>query len=355
MRALIITLLVVVLAVTGIAFTLASNKKKIDASKEIVDRSQIPVRVTTYKAGLQAAEEKILLPATLKPNNEVKISALASGQLIKLTIDVGSYVNKNQVVGNIDTRMLDINLQSAKLGLSKAEADYQRAKDLFDAKAGLEINVINAQSALDNARIQVSQVQQQIDNTRILSPISGVVTARNIAQGEFASAGGPIATVTTTSPLKATVFVNETNAYALKVGQSADLFADVFPGKTFKGKIIFINPKGDDNHNFQVDLEVPNSGSPSLKAGTSVSVSFQNAQKGEVLQIPQLAIMKDRPQPYVYVVSGDKVAARTLVTGQSYQEMIEVQSGLQPGEVIVTSGQINLQDGSLISVVNSNQ
>ena len=352
MRGIILTILVVVLAIGGIGFTLYNNKKEIDASKEVVDRSKIPVRVTTYTAQLQAGETSIVLPATLSPKEEARISPIMAGQITSLSIDEGSYVKKNQVVGSIDTKMLAINLKSAQVALSKAEADYTRAKELFEAKAGIELNMINAQNALDNARIQVEQIEQQIANARITSPISGVVMARNVSQGEFANVGTVIATVATISPLKATVFVNETYAYKLSKGQRAAISAPVFPGKSFQGTITFINPKGDDNHNFQVDLEVAPGSDVPLRAGTSVMVSFSDGAKEESLQVPLLAIMKDRAQPYVYVVNGDRVQAKTVVLGQTYQDLVEIQQGLSAGDTVVTSGQINLAEGSLISIVS---
>ncbi|PWK27614.1 RND family efflux transporter MFP subunit [Arcicella aurantiaca] len=336
-----------VLAVGGfIGFTLAKNKKKIEANKVVVDRSIIPVAVATTKAEYQLFDGKVSLPANLELNNEATIAIGIQGKIEKLGIEVGSRVAKGQVVGHLDSKLKLINLKANELTLSKLEKDLQRNTELFKGNAGTELSVTNSKYDVENTRIQIEQVKQQITDGNIISPISGIVTSRKLMAGEFASPGTVIATVVDDVHLKAVVFVNEKDVYQLKLGQVASINSDVFPSKNFVGHVRFISPKGDENHNYRVELQLNTN---QLRAGTYVMVGFDLGRKTSVLQIPKLALVEGTKNPYVYVVDGNVAKIQKLTVGREIGENIEVISGLQAGQEVVTSGQINLTDGSKIS------
>ena len=152
------------------------------------------------------------------------------------------------------------------------------------------------------------------------------------------------------SVLKAIVYVSESNVYDLKIGQPAQISSEIFPGKLTRGYIKYIAPKGDENHNYRVEVEIPNSG---YKAGTYVSVKFSFKKPVEALQIPKIALVEGVKNPYVYVVNGNNISIRKLNLGEEVGQNVVVLNGLVPGEKVVTSGQINLTTSSKISIVNS--
>ena len=341
----IITLSLLVLA-GAIAFTLAKNKKKIEANKVVVDRSIIPVAVSTIKVDFQPFDGKVSLPANLELSNEATIAIGVQGKIEKLSVEVGSRVSKGQVIGQLDSKLKIINLKANELTLNKLEKEYQRNNDLFKGNAGTELSVINSKYDVENTRIQIEQVKQQIADGNIIAPISGVVTSRKLMAGEYVSPGTVIATIVDDVHLKAVVFVNEKDVYQLKLGQAATISSDVFPNKSFVGTVKFISPKGDENHNYRVELQLNTN---QLRAGTYVMVGFDLGRKASVLQIPKLALVEGTKNPYVYVVENNVATIQKITVGREIGENIEVISGLQAGQEVVTSGQINLTSGSKIS------
>lgn len=151
------------------------------------------------------------------------------------------------------------------------------------------------------------------------------------------------------SVLKAIVFVSERNVYDLKIGQAAQITSSIFPNKNTTGTIKYIAPKGDENHNYRVEVEIPNNG---YKAGTYVRVKFNTKKTGEALQIPKLALVEGIKDPYVYVVNGNGVAVKKLELGEEIGQNVVVVSGLTAGDKVITSGQINLTPSSKIAIVN---
>ena len=348
-KSLIIT--VSLLALVGfIAFKLYNNKQKIEANKVTIDRTIIPVAVSTIKADYLPYDGKVNLPANLELNNEATLSIGVQGKIEKLGIEVGSRVAQGQVIGKLDVKLKQINLKANELTLAKLEKDLQRNSDLLKGNAGTELSVINSKYDVENTRIQIEQVKQQIADGNIIAPISGVVTSRKLMAGEYVNPGTVIATIVDDVHLKAVVFVNEKDVYQLKVGQAASITSDVFPNKTFVGHVKFISPKGDENHNYRVELQLNTN---TLRAGTYVMVGFDLGRRASLLQIPKLALVEGTKNPYVYVVQ-DKVAKIQKITvGREVGENIEVVSGLQAGQEVVTSGQINLTNGSKITKTNN--
>lgn len=237
-------------------------------------------------------------------------------------------------------------MKSNELTLSKLEKDLQRNDELFKGNAGTELSVINGKYDIENTRLQIEQVKQQIADGNIISPIGGIVTARKLTAGEFVNPGAVIATIVDDHNLKAVVFVNEKDVYQLRLGQRANITTDVFPNKAFAGTVKFISPKGDENHNYRVELQL---NSNELRAGTYVMVGFDLGGKAKVLQMPKLALVEGIKNPYVYVVNGNVASIRKITVGREIGENIEIISGLQAGDEVITSGQINLTDGSNIA------
>lgn len=336
-----------------VAIRLASNKKKINESKQVVDRSKIPVSVSVINAEEKPVGNSFQLPASLDPVEESNIAVTVAGKITRLSIENGSRVTKGQIIGSIDSQLKQLNLEAVELSEAKLKRDYERTKELYEGKAATETNVIDAKYAYDNKRIEANQIRKQIADGNIIAPFSGIISNKSLNVGEFTNVGTVIATVVNIQKLKGVVYVNEKDAYQLKTGQTVSVSTDVYPGQEFKGKISFISPKGDASHNYRVEVLIDNSGKYLLKAGTYVMVTFRSETNAKALQIPKIALAEGLKNPYVYVVNGDTVRSRKIVTGREVGEYVEVVSGLQAGEQIVINGQINLIDGSIIRIVGN--
>lgn len=343
----------VLLLFTSVGFVLSKNKKAIDAKNVFVDRSNIPVAVTVVRVSKKNVAGSFELPATLEPSKQADISVTTSGKISSLRIVLGSMVTAGQVIGTIDTRQQQINLKDAKEVLAKAQRDYQLNKELFDGNAGTAQSVKDAERTLESAHTKLSQVGQQLGDASIKAPISGVVSSKSGELGEYANSGTSLATVVDIYNLKAVVFVSEKDVYRLKLNQTAVVTADVLKGKSFSGKVSFISPVGDDNHNYRVELTVSNK-SAVLKAGTYIKVNFNLGGETAVLQMPKTALVEGTKNPFVYIVNADKVEVRKITIGREFGEQVEVLSGLEEGDEVVVSGQINLTGGSKIKKTGIN-
>jgi RND family efflux transporter MFP subunit len=338
------------LLIGGMTYKLIQNKKVINENNTPTDRSNIPVSVSTFEANYFPVGTDYALPAVLDVNNTGIITATQPGKLATFDIEIGKQVTKGQLVGRIDSKQREIGIKSTEATIKKLQDDIKRTQDLIagDAAPSNSINDLNYN--LETSQIQRENSLQQIADNNIYAPISGIVVQKNANAGEFANPGTQLATIMDVSVLKAIVYVSEKNIYDLKTGQSAQITSSVFPNKITQGTIHYIAPKGDENHNYRVEVIIPNSG---YKAGTYVNIKFNFKKGGEALQIPKTALVEGVKNPYVYVVNGNNVAVRKLELGEEVGQNVVVINGLMAGEKVVTNGQINLTESSKISIVNS--
>ncbi|NOU46370.1 MAG: efflux RND transporter periplasmic adaptor subunit [Bacteroidales bacterium] len=347
-----ITIIIAVLLISvAIVFTLIRNKKSIDDKNIIIDRSKNAVAVTIRKATLLPLQSYLSVPSVLAAKEEAVISANAQGKISVLYFDIGSKVSKGQVIGRIDCEQKQISLQAIELTIEKLKQDYARFQDLFKGNAINETTVLDARYNYENTLLQAQQIKLQIEDANIIAPISGIITSRRLVAGEFATMGMILGTIVNPAKLKTSVFVNEKNILNLNINDEAVITSDVFPAKTFRSTVTYISPKGDENHNYQVDLLV-NDKDNLLKAGTYIKVRFDLNTKATVLQIPKKALVDGVKNPYVYVIEGNTAKQIKLVLGREFNENIEVLEGISAGNSVVIDGQINLMDGSLIEITN---
>ena len=139
----------------------------------------------------------------------------------------------------------------------------------------------------------------------------------------------------------------------LKLGNIVTISASVFPNKSFTGKITFIASKADETLNFPIEIEVANNPNNEIKAGMYGTATFgTNATKqAEVKTIPRTAFVGSVSSNQVFVVNNDVVTLKKIVAGRIFGDKVEILDGLNDGDVVVTSGQINLNNNTKVSIV----
>lgn len=211
-------------------------------------------------------------------------------------------------------------LEKARIGLKKAEAD-----------------LITARKALRD--------------TKIKSPISGIVNKRLVENGQFVAGGMPICEIVNTAKLRIWVKVPEKDIFKLAKGQAVNVTIPAFPGKTFSGKINSIGEKADNAMKFDAEVVMDNQGGDQhLKAGLFSEVLIP-VEASETILIEKTAITGSMKNPTVFVVEGDKAVKKEIITNESDEKFVEVVSGLKKEDKVVVSGQLNLNDGDRVKII----
>ncbi|HEX2962129.1 MAG TPA: efflux RND transporter periplasmic adaptor subunit [Ignavibacteriales bacterium] len=344
----IIVLLIVILA----AARLKTNREKIVSQKQNLTTEQ--VSVTTASVERKSSSFTLNLTGTLYPYKEVDIAAETSGKITARKFELGQHFNKGTVIAIIDDKIKRLAYGTAKIEAERLKKDLTRTENLYNKGVSSEQVYDNARIGYEAAKNQMEQAEKQLAYTQISAPISGIITKKMVEEGAFVNLGTPIATIMDISKLKVKVNVSETNVYYLHTGDNVKITTDIYPGATFTGKISFVSPQGDNAHNFPVEIEVANSQKNPLKAGTFVNIEISVAQSGTGLFIPREALQGSIKDAKVFVASNGKALLKSITIGRQSNESLEVVSGLNEGDKVIVSGQVNLTDNKSIKILNNN-
>jgi len=341
----------VVVLLSLMTWTLASNKKVIDSRKE-VKTTQSDIAVTVASTEMQETNGNLELVGTAQPCKEVNIASESAGKIIQVNFKMGDFVAKGKVLAKIDDTYKRLAYDNAKLNYNKYKDDLDRYQALRNGDAISDTQLRDIKLGYENAAIQLENAQKQWDDTKITAPFSGYITSQNTELGAYVNAGTVIAGIADISELKVVLDVSESNAYELRQGQQISVTTDVHPEADYKGKISNISPKASASHTYPVEVLIANNGKYKLKAGTYVNVSVNMGKSGKTLMIPRDAIVSSVKDPSVYVLNGNIAKLVKITTGRSFNSNLEVVAGLDAGDKVVTNGQINLIDGAKVSVIN---
>lgn len=339
------------IAVIGfVAFKLATNKKKINEKNQPakVEDVRIPVTVVTVKEDIQ--EIGLIKTGMLAPFKEAKALSVSSGNVQRLLFNLGDHVSQGQTLAVIDTRLLELDLQKSESNVAKLKHDLQTYTELHEGNAATQEKVNDIRKSYSDAMNLSEQLRRQIADATIKAPTSGIIGSKAVEEGMFVSTGTEIASIINLSSVKVQVYLTESEVYQIALGQRIKLTTDVYTGRPFFGKVTFISPQATQAYNYQVEITAANEKGAPLRSGTFVYANFSKKTTQKILMIPREALNASTQDASVYVVKDGKAILCSIRVGVEYGSNIHVTEGLQVGDHVITSGQINLKDGTLINI-----
>lgn len=328
-------LLFAVAALTGCG---RKNVATVQEDPRVLTKSQVAEAAT-----VQLIEE---FTSEIEPYKENDITPAAQGVHIdRILVEVGDNVQQGQVLVMLDPTQYN----QQKVQLQTVEDDYNRLLPVFQAGGISAQQIQQAKAQLDVQREVAANLKKNIE---VRSPISGVVTARNYESGDL-FAQQPILHVMQIDPLKVMVNISEQYFTNVQVGMPVQLKVDIFPDKTFEGRVSLIYPALDPaTRTFRVEVKVPNA-ARELRPGMYARTIFNMGQKEGVL-VPDVAIQKQAgsSERFVYVVRDSVAERRTVKPGRQVGGSIDVLSGLSAGEQVAITGLSRLYDGAKVEVKN---
>ncbi len=274
------------------------------------------------------------------------------GQVKAIYVKEGDHVKRGQLILKLDDAVMLQNLSQLQTQLSFAKDLYQRQLNLWNEKIGTEVQLITAKNNVDNLEKQISVLKEQWNNSNVYSEVSGIVETVNIHVGEnFVGSPQASISIVNQSSLKAVVDVPENYLSSVKVGTPVVVEVPD-AGKKFNTNISLVSQLINSNSRaFTAEAKVPSESV--LKPNQLALVRIQDYTASKVIVIPMTTLQSDETGKYVYVAgleNGKLVAKkRNVKVGSVYGEKIEIKSGLQAGEELITEGFQSLYDGQAIT------
>src|SRR5579859_4255851 len=359
---------VILLVLLG-GFTLFQRRAQYQALAKETETLAIPT-VAVIHPTTEAAQEDLVLPGTLQAYVESPIYARTSGYLQKWYHDIGSRVQKGDLLADIDTPEVDQQLSQSRADLNTAKANAHlseitatRYAELIKTDGVSKQEVDNATGDLEAKRaiVQSSEANvrrlEELESFKhIYAPFSGVITRRNVDIGTLINAGNggssqQLFFLAQTDPIRVFVNVPESAAPSIKSGLTADLELTQFPGRKFQGKVARTAESIDPvSRTLLTEVDVPNK-SAELLPGGYAQVHLAVKIAGDRLQVPVNALLfRSEGLRAIVVDSNHQLRFRPLTIGRDYGVALEVLQGLNASDWIVLNPADSLDDGQHVNV-----
>lgn len=298
---------------------------------------QLPVEaITLAPQPLQGGLETV---GSLRADESVVVSPEVAGRITRIHFREGGRVEAGAPMFSLDGDMARAALAEAQANLENSRRAAARGEQLIGEQliARSNYDTLVAQQAVDRAR--VASAQTALSKMTLRAPFSGQVGLRDVSVGDFVSVGQPLVTLVRIDPIEVDFSVPENQVAALRVGQGIQVNVDAFPGETFGGEVVAIDPVVDrDSRSIKLRASVANPDGK-LRPGQFARLQLQQRGSGEALLVPEQALMQEGEERFVYTVVDGKAHRVVVQTGTRVPGMVEIVSGLQPGDVVITAGQ----------------
>ena len=370
-RGKLIAVVVLVLLALGAGRTVVmrmANARSLEAGTE--ERAKVYVKTTLPKAG--GADQSLALPGTLQGFVQAPIAARSSGYLKRWTRDIGSRVEKGELLAEIETPEIDQQLTQAIAAREQTASSLALAKSTVERWEGLRKKDVVSQQDLDERRSAVAQAQanlaaadanvqrlRQLEGfKRIVAPFAGVITRRNVDVGDLIDAGGgngrALFMLSQTDPLRVYINVPQTYAQLVKPGQPVTVTQAELRGQSFKGQVARTAAAIDTaTRTMQVEVSLPNRDGV-LMPGAYVQVALPLAAT-QALVVPTNALLFRGEGARVAIVDAQgKVGLRPVSIGRNFGESIELLDGIGPKDRLVLNPSDSLAEGDVVALAPAN-
>jgi membrane fusion protein (multidrug efflux system) len=321
-----------------------------------------PQTVSTIEAATADWQASIQSTGTLRAVRGADLSAQAAGVVDEIAFDSGLEVPAGKVLLRLKPNDDYAKLQQLQAAAELAGQSYKRDLEQFAAQAISQSNIDTDISTLKSARAQVAAQQALIEEKIVKAPFAGRLGIRQVDVGQYLTAGTTVVTLQALDPILIDFYVPQQQLATLQIGQTVTALVDTFPGRPFSGVLESINSKVDPNsRNVQVRASFRNA-DKRLVPGMFANVQVLAGGKSSRLTLPQTAITYNPYGDTVFIVQQHgvddagkaryTVQQRFVKLGATRGDQVAVESGIEPGDVVVTSGQMKLRNGSSVTVNN---
>jgi membrane fusion protein, multidrug efflux system len=346
-----------------------------------------PVAVEVTKVTAANITDGIEVIGTLSSKFGADVKSEYTGIVAEVYVTEWVQVEKGTPLARLDTREGELvlkkaqtaveiakaNLMQVEVAANRANREYERAlklkevglitqQNLDDARTEREaaaVRISAAKAQIQAAEEDVEHAQTRLSKAIIRSPRKGVISWRNVNVGDYVGEMGakPMFRIVDNRVLELTVTVPSGEMGAVRMGQALTFSTDAIPGKTFTGKVMFINPTvNESDRSVRVVAEVENT-PEQLKGGLFVKGQILTGKRTGVIKIPRIALLTwdvAATKAEIFVVNENVAHRRTVRTGNISGDQVEIISGLASGQQVITRGGFNVKDEDKVNVTRVN-
>jgi len=352
MKKIVYTIIILVLLLSGAIYILLSNKEQNQQETAIISEKNETTSVKVDTVKRITPDLAYSSNGTFEPEQQLMVTPETSGTIQRIVVKEGDRVAKGQILAYLKKDQANVSYQNANANYQNALANYSRYQQAFKTGGVTREQVEQMKLQLENAKSTLENAHLNVEDTRIKASISGFINKKFIEPGAVVSTTTSLFEIVNINTLKLQVSVPELQVSHIRVDQPAQIKVSIYPDTTFTGKVSFVAEKADRSLNFPMEITLKNSTAYPVKAGMYATAVFSSspADLTPIKVISRNAFTEGLGESEVFVVRDNKVHLQKVQTGRRFNNEVEILSGLEIGDVVVVSGQINLDDQSRIQI-----
>ncbi|MDH8702092.1 membrane fusion protein (multidrug efflux system) [Dysgonomonadaceae bacterium PH5-43] len=313
-----------------------------------------PLNVTMKIASPEVLTEKLIITGHSQPDEEASLVFETSGKITDVFFQEGSFVKKGTLLAKVNDKPLQAELQKLEAQIPLAEDRVYRQNALLEKDAVSKEAYEQVTTELEKLQADIALVKARIAQTELRAPFDGMIGLRQVSEGNYASPTTVIATITKTSPLKIEFSVNERYVNYIKPGTPISFRTDISADQEFlNAKVYAVESRIDlKTKTKKVRALYPNT-KGLLNPGGSVYIEVNVNEVKDAITVPNEAIIAEMGRDIVYIYSNGKAKLVEVTKGLRTEANIQVLSGIQIGDTIITSGVMQLRDGLSVNILNN--
>ena len=318
------------------------------------DTPEEKVRVKTRRVEVVDHTYQVRTSGRVASRKELRLSFKTGGVIKHVYVNEGMEVEKGDLLASLDLEEVKAKLKQARLGLEKAKRDYQRAKNLYEDSVGTLETLQNAKTSLDIAKTKVQIAGFNLRKSSIKAPADGIILRKMAHEEEIVNAGYPVILfgshdknwIVRTS-------VTDNDRVKVQMGDSAQIYLDPYPDKSFKGVVTEIG-SGADPYTGTYELEIRlNPVDEEMVSGFIAKVNIFTSTTERFFQIPVDALAEaDEKEGYVYLIENGKPIRKRIEIGKILGDDLLVKEGLTAGDQVITRGAKYVKTGTPVIIQN---
>lgn len=307
-----------------------------------------PTQVETIRVQARSLPSQFETVGSLRAEESAVIRPEVAGKIVAIHFAEGQHVAAGSLLFTLDGSLTQADLNEANANLENSRRANTRASDLAGKQLISRADLDKAKATLSVDQARAASARTRLDKTQIRAPFAGVVGLREVSVGDFVNAGEALVDLVRMDPIEVDLRAPEVVLASLAVGQKINLGVDAFPAETFTGSIIAIAPTVDaGGRSVSLRARLTNS-EGKLRPGMSARVQIVLGTNPQALMVPEQAIWPNGEQKMVYVVIDGAAKLVPVTLGERQPGLVEVVTGLKPGDEVVTAGQLKLHDGAKV-------
>lgn len=318
--------------------------------------------VSTVTVAAENWQPQTDVVGTLTPVKGADLAFETAGVVSEIAFESGQDVKEGAVLVRLRAQDEISKLDSLKASAQEASLAWQRSQKLYAKEAVSQAQLQTDEATYKSAQAEVAQQEALVAKKIVHAPFNGRLGISLVNVGQYVNAGTAVVTLQSLDPIFLDFYIPQQLLGAMKTGQDVVVSVDAFPGKTFTGTLVAIDPKVDDEtRNVKIRASLPNP-EGELLPGMYANAQINEGEPESYITIPQTAITFNPYGNSVYVVEEQtdkddkkqyKVTQRFVTTGETRGDQIAVTDGLKAGDTIVSAGQNKLQNGMTVTINNT--